>query len=100
MKNKSILINGLIAASLLSSTLLADGSSLYKRCSSCHGQKGEIVALGKSKVINQMSKSDFVKALKGYQEGTYGGPMKGLMSGQVKNLSNADMEAIADAIIK
>jgi len=53
--------------------LLTYSSALYKKCAGCHGQTGEKVALGKSKVIKDMSKADIVVALKGYKDGTYGG---------------------------
>ena len=61
---------------------------------------GEKAALGKSKIIKDMTKADFVSALKGYQDGTYGGAQKGLMTGQVKGMDEATMNAIADVIIK
>jgi len=67
-------------------------------CKGCHGQNFEKKALGKSKVVKDMSKDDIVNALKGYKAGTYGGPMKGMMVGQVKALSDADMEAMASEI--
>jgi cytochrome c len=57
-------------------------------------------ALGKSKVISEMSKADIAAALHGYKDGTYGGPMKGLMKGQVAKLSDADITAIAEKIGK
>ncbi|WP_365937966.1 nitrate reductase cytochrome c-type subunit [Sulfurovum sp.] len=67
-------------------------------CAGCHGQHFEKHAMGKSKIVKDMSKADILVALKGYKAGTYGGAMKGLMKGQVASLSNADMKAIADAI--
>ncbi len=72
----------------------------YAKCIGCHGVNGEKVALGKSKIIKDMTKQEFIVALKGYKDGTYGGPMKGLMKGQVASLSDADMEAIANKIAK
>ncbi len=78
----------------------ADGAALYKKCAACHGANGEKVALGKSKVINEMSKDELVTAMKGYQEGTYGGAMKALMKGQVATLSETDLDAIAEHIAK
>jgi len=45
-----------------------------------------------------MSKEEIIKALKGYKAGTYGGAMKGMMAGQVKALSDADIEEIANLI--
>ncbi|QOG11929.1 c-type cytochrome [Arcobacter sp. FWKO B] len=82
----------------LSSSLYAVDS--YKKCAACHGANGEKVALGKSKIIKDMTKEDFVAAMKGYQDGTYGGPMKGVMAGQVKGLTEADIQAMADFLIK
>ncbi len=82
-------------------TFLA-GSSLYAAstaaCAGCHGQHFEKVAMGKSKVVKDMSEADILVALKGYKAGTYGGAMKGLMTGQVAKLSDADMASMAKAI--
>jgi len=67
-------------------------------CIGCHGQSFEKKAMGKSKIVKDLSKEDIVKALKGYKDGSYGGAMKAMMKGQVASLSDADMEAIADSI--
>lgn len=86
----------IIGLTLISTMMLAaDGAALYSKCAGCHGTTGEKMALGKSKVINTMTKETLITALSGYQSGTYGGPMKGLMKGQVANLSDADIEALA-----
>ncbi len=83
------------------SSLLA-ASALYgvstSACTGCHGQNFEKAALGKSKIVKDMSKEEIVKALKGYKDGSYGGAMKGLMKGQVASLSDTDIEAIASSI--
>jgi cytochrome c-type protein NapB len=62
-------------------------------CKGCHGQHFEKHALGKSKVVSEMSKADVSAALVGYKHGTYGGPMKGVMKGQVARYSDADLKA-------
>jgi len=72
----------------------------YQKCVGCHGANGEKVALGKSKVIKDMTKAEIITAMKGYKDGSYGGPMKGLMKGQSVSLSDADIEAIANQIGK
>lgn len=73
----------------------------YAKCIGCHGANGEKAAMGgKSKIIKDMTKADFIAAMKGYKDGSYGGPMKGLMKGQVSSLSDADIEAIANKIAK
>ncbi len=88
-----------IAASLL--TACVAFANPYAKCASCHGANGEIAAVGgKSKIIKDMTKADFVASLKGYQDGTYGGATKGLMTAQVKGMDEATMNAIADLIIK
>lgn len=66
-----------------------------KACASCHGNEGEKVALGKSKIMNQLTKQEIIDALKGYQNGTYGGSMKAVMLGQVKNLTPEEIEELA-----
>ena len=69
-------------------------------CKGCHGQNFEKKAMGKSKVVKNMSKAEIVKALKGYKAKTYGGDMKKTMEGQVKKLSDKDIEAIVAKIKK
>ncbi len=87
-----------VAASLL--TACVAFANPYAKCVGCHGANGEKAAMGKSKIIKDMSKADFIAAMKGYKDGSYGGPMKGLMKGQVSSLSDADIEAIANQIAK
>lgn len=72
----------------------------YAKCVACHGANGEKVALGKSKIIKDMTKAEIVSALNGYKDGSYGGAMKTLMKGQVVSLSDADIQAIAEEIGK
>jgi len=69
-------------------------------CKGCHGQQWEKVVMRKSKVVKNMSKTEILNALKGYQDGTYGGSLKGLMQKQVKDLSVEEMEEIVAEIKK
>jgi cytochrome c-type protein NapB len=62
-------------------------------CKGCHGANFEKKALGKSKIVKDMTKADVSAALVGYKAGTYGGPMKGVMKGQVAKYSEADLKA-------
>ncbi|MDA7818196.1 c-type cytochrome [Sulfurimonas sp.] len=101
MKTITKTIKSLLVATAIisSSTLLgADGSTLYKNCAGCHGMSGEKVALGKSKVIANMSEDEITNAINGYKNGTYGGAMKGLMKGQVVKLSGDDVKSLATYI--
>lgn len=85
---------------VLATASFANSVQAYNKCIGCHGAKGEKVALGKSKIIKDMTKQEILDALNGYKNGTYGGAMKGLMAGQVKSLSSGDIQAIADLIGK
>jgi cytochrome c553 len=78
----------------------ANGALLYSKCAGCHGSKGEKAALGKSAIITNWSATQIADALHGYKDGSYGGAMKGMMVGQVKSLSNADIAVIAEHIAK
>ncbi|NPA03983.1 MAG: c-type cytochrome [Epsilonproteobacteria bacterium] len=72
------------------------GKTLFVKCASCHGPKGERHALGKSAVIAGMDKDELIKILKEYKEGTlnkYG--MGALMKGQVADLSDKDIADLA-----
>jgi len=64
-------------------------------CAGCHGQHFEKSALGKSKIVKDMSLKEIVDALKGYKAGTYGDTMKDLMVKQVANLKDSDIEAMS-----
>lgn len=89
----------LLTLSLLSTMMMAaDGAALYKKCASCHGAQGEKKALGKSKVIAQMSHDEIVTALSGYKDGSYGASMKALMKSQVASLSEEDIQTLAEHI--
>ena len=48
-------------------------------CKACHGNDLTKSALNKSLDITKMSKDEFTKAMLGYQNGTYGGTLKGVM---------------------
>jgi len=86
-----------VGSLLASSTLFAAGTA---GCLGCHGANFEKAAMGKSKIVKDMSKEDIIAALKGYKDGSYGGPMKAMMTGQVKSLDDAAIEAIAADIKK
>ena len=62
-------------------------------CKGCHGMNFEKKALGKSKVVSEMTKAEVSAAMIGYKDGSYGGPMKGVMKGQVARYSNEELAA-------
>jgi len=93
---KKVLLALLVAG--VSSLVAADGAAVYKKCISCHGADGKTKALGKSEVIAGWAADKQIAALKGYKDGSYGGPMKALMKGQVANLSDAEIEVVSKYI--
>jgi len=92
----------IIIASIATLALVTAASAAVngKACAGCHGAHFEKKAMGKSKVVADMSHADIAAAIKGYKTGTYGGPMKGLMKGQVAKYSDADLDAFAHTIGK
>jgi len=73
---------------------------LYNKCANCHGAHGEKKALNVSVIINKMNKKDFITALEGYKNGTYGKAMKNIMKVQVKTLTKKQIEELANYIVK
>lgn len=96
---KYILVTCALLLFLGCSNKPADVAALYKdNCASCHGKQGELRAFGKSEVIYNWSEDDLRSALIGYQEGTFGGSMKGLMRTEVDGLTRAQIDALAEYI--
>ena len=89
-----------VAEKVIEETATADGALLYSKCVGCHGKNGEKSALNKSAIIESWSVAQIEDALTGYKDGSYGGAMKGLMVGQVKDLNEAQITAIAEHIAK
>lgn len=80
--------------------LYADPATVIKtKCASCHGQKMEKVALGKSAVVNTLSAAEIEEALKGYKAKTLNKHgLGGTMWGQAGALSDADIAEMAKYI--
>jgi cytochrome c-type protein NapB len=84
------------AASSVTMTTVAAASAVEAQvetpnltaCTSCHGTAFERSAMGKSRIVKDLNSSEIYDALKGYQDGTYGGSMKSLMKGQVARYSD------------
>ncbi|MFA7084322.1 MAG: c-type cytochrome [Arcobacteraceae bacterium] len=90
---KKIILGTIIgAASLMAAS--------WAPCAACHGATAEKSALGKSQIIQGWEASKIEAALNGYKDGSYGGPMKGVMKGQVARLSEADIKDLAGQISK
>lgn len=94
MKKVLFLVSLVCATSIFA----ADAETLFKTCATCHGAKAEKSALNKSQIIAGWDAAKITATLNGYKEGTYGGPLKGTMTPQVKNLSADDIKALAGYI--
>ena len=80
-------------------TPLVWGANLNS-CTGCHGADFQKKALGKSKVVKDMTKEEIISTMKGYRDGTYGGALKSVMVRAVKSLSDKEIEEIANQIKK
>ncbi len=91
---KKLVLSTIIAAATAASLSAASLAA----CAGCHGADFSKPALGKSQVVKGWDAAKIEASLKGYKDGTYGGPMKGVMTGQVKNLSEADIKDLSAQI--
>lgn len=94
---KKIIVTSIVALTTTTALMAAVNAGA---CQGCHGQDWSKAALGKSKNVAEMTHADIAAALKGYKDGTYGGPMKGLMKGQVAKYSDAELDAFSQTIGK
>ena len=97
LKNKNI-VAGLVGLGLVSVATLDAQTIGVNKCYACHGTKFERKAMGKSQIVKDMNKTQIVDALVGYQNGTYGGALKGVMKGQVIKYNHKQLEQIAQDI--
>lgn len=81
----------------LASMLFAEVPAVYKKCVTCHGADGKKVGVA-PKAIAGLSKQQALDFLNGYKNKTIKTPKANTMFIQVKNLSDADMNALADYI--
>jgi len=71
-------------------------AKLYQsKCASCHGKHGELKALNTSRPIATLTQAQIEEALNGYKDGSYGGKMKKVKQGIVRNLDADEITAIA-----
>jgi len=91
----------ILKVAAVAALMVTTASASTAVCKGCHGQSFEKKAMGKSKIVKDMTKEEIAKALKSYKsDKAYGGAMKTLMQGQVAKLSEADIDAIAAEIKK
>jgi cytochrome c553 len=76
------------------------GAELYQKCQGCHGINGEKHPFGQpsNPKIGGFDALRVKLALKGYGDGTYGNNMKDLMKLQVKNLTEDQINLLAEYV--
>ena len=92
----AVLFCGLFLLGLASGSAAEDGSALFARCARCHGDNGD----KQPHVLKGQTADAILGKLHGYAAGTYGGEKKSVMHNMTKNLSEADMQALAAHISK
>jgi cytochrome c553 len=79
--------------------LLANTEELYNNCAGCHGEHGELSALGQSKIITGQESNLSIKQLTAYKNGElnkYG--LGNIMQLQLTALSENDIKKLAEYI--
>ena len=82
-------------------TMLANGEELYKKCTGCHGENGELSALQKSATIGGQESNLTIKELTAYKEGElnqYG--LGNIMKLQLESVSTEEIKELAEYIEK
>ena len=67
-------------------------------CTECHGEDFEKSAMGLSRVVKDLTIDELEEALKGYKNGTQGGTMSSVMSGQISQFTYEEIREIAREI--
>ena len=86
-------------AILATLSLLASSEELYKNCAGCHGENGELAALGQSKIITSQESNLTIKQLTAYKNAElnqYG--LGNIMQLQLTALGEDDIEKLATYI--
>ncbi|WP_120944168.1 MULTISPECIES: c-type cytochrome [Helicobacter] len=93
---KVVLLGALAGLSLLWG---ADAAVLVKKCAGCHGASMDKKAFGKGHVVNTLDSATIKEDLMGYKAGSLNRYGSGaIMHSQAKNLSDADIDALAKYI--
>ena len=85
----------LLAMLLTSTSVMANGQSIYSQCIGCHGASGEG---GVGPVLKGQSYHDIKEKLSLYKNGTTRGPMSSLMIPMAQGLSESDIDEVSKYI--
>ena len=79
--------------------MMANGQELYKKCTGCHGENGEVSALQQSAIITAQDSNLTIKELTAYKNGElnqYG--LGNIMKLQLTTVSDEEISELADYI--
>ncbi|SFR51606.1 c-type cytochrome [Thiomicrospira sp. ALE5] len=74
----------------------ANGQQLYSTCMGCHGATG---GGGVGPKLQGQDRDDFISKMNAYRAGEQVGPMTAMMAPMAANLTDAEIEALADYIV-
>ena len=77
-------------------TAFAEAPAVEATCRACHGVNGAAPIMGAYPKLNGQNKEYLVSALKAYKTGQRTGGFAAVMNAQSANLSEADIEALAE----
>lgn len=86
-----------ICALGFASMMFAQAPAIYNKCVACHGKDGKKVGVA-PKALAGLTKEEVVSFLQGYKNKTIKSPKANLMYAQAKNLSDADINTLAEYI--
>jgi len=99
IKSKEIFMKKILLSILATIALLANSEELYKNCAGCHGENGQLAALGQSKIITGQESNLSIKQLTAYKNSElnqYG--LGNIMQLQLTNLNDDDIKELAKYI--
>jgi cytochrome c553 len=98
MTKKVLLSLTLVLLPAAGAMAASDGAMLAKKCQSCHGVHYDQHALGESPDISKYSAQKLIKELREIRDEKPDDKMAKIMRDQIKDFSDADIEAVAKYI--
>ncbi|PAF45778.1 c-type cytochrome [Helicobacter sp. 11S02629-2] len=102
MKATKTVLAGILLLGVMGTFAAAnEAPAVFNKCKICHGVDGKKMAPGAKALIAGLPKDKLLRDLKGYKAGTaHNGGNSKIMYAQMRNVSDADIEVLADYISK
>lgn len=93
---------GIAFTAFANNAVAADGKALYtaKMCQTCHGAEGKAPIMDTYPKLNGQNKTYLLNQMKDIKSGARANGMSMAMKAMVANVSDAELEAIADYLSK